>query len=137
MAKVFLDTNVLVYAIDRRAPAKRKRALEVIEGLARSRSGVISTQVLQEFYAAATRKLGVDPLAAKSNVRHFRNFDIVQVTPDMIEDAIDCSILNQTSFWDGLIVTAAAIAGCTELLSEDMNAGQSLLGVTITNPFTA
>lgn len=96
---------------------------------------MISTQVLQEFYSAATRKLGIEPLTAKQHIRDFRIFDIVQVTPSIIEDGIDCSILNQISFWDGLILSSAATAGCAEALSEDLSDGQTICGVKIRNPF--
>jgi predicted nucleic acid-binding protein len=96
---------------------------------------VISTQVMQEFYVAATRKLGVPPLAAKGVLKTFSVFDTVQVSPAIIQDAVDCSILNQLSFWDSLILAAAASAGCSTVLSEDMNPGQVVLGVKVQNPF--
>ena len=133
--RVFIDTNVLVYSIDRADPAKRKQALDWIATLARTGAGVISTQVLQEFYSAATRKLGVAPLVAKEHVRDFRIFDTVVVTHEIISEGIDFSILDQLSFWDGLIVAAATTAGCTELLSEDMSDGRDIRGVTVRNPF--
>ena len=133
--RVFIDTNVLVYSIDRADPAKRKQALDWIATLARTGAGVISTQVLQEFYSAAVRKLGVAPLVAKEHVRDFRIFDTVVVTPEIISEGIDLSILDQLSFWDGLIVAAATTAGCSELLSEDMGDGRDIRGVTVRNPF--
>ena len=133
--KTFLDTNILVYAVDADSPAKRNASRRVIETLAADASGVISTQVMQEFYVAATRKLGIPPLAAKTILKTFSVFELVQVTPALIQDAIDCSVLNSMSFWDSLIVTAAASAGCTRISTEDLNSGQSVLGVTIENPF--
>ena len=135
MSKVFIDTNVLIYSVDKANPEKRAQAIHLIQEHARSRTGVISTQVLQEFYSAATRKLGIQPLQAKQHLRDFQIFDVVTITPEMIEEAVDCSILNQVSFWDGLIVTAASISGCKELLSEDLNHSQSIKGVKIQNPF--
>lgn len=134
-ARSFLDTNVLIYSVDRADPAKQHTALELIARHAKDRTGVISTQVLQEFYSAATRKLGIEPLQARQHLRDFRVFDIVQVIPAIIEEGIDCSILHQLSFWDGLILAAAATAKSTELLSEDLSHGQRLQGVTIRNPF--
>jgi len=134
--KIFLDANILVYAQDQDAPAKRRRSRELIAALAASGSGVISTQVLQEFYVAVTRKMGVDPLAAKSVLHTFSIFEIVQTSPDLIDDAIDCSILNKISFWDALIVAAAASSGCAVVYSEDLNAGQIIQGVRIENPLT-
>jgi predicted nucleic acid-binding protein len=133
--KVFLDTNVLAYAQDAGEPAKRTRSRALIADAAAGGNGVISTQVMQEFFVTATRKLGVAPLAAKSVVKTFRVFEIVQTSPDLIDEAIDCSVLNQLSFWDGLILAAAAASGCATLYSEDLNAGQSVHGVRIVNPF--
>lgn len=135
--KAFVDTNILVYAQDRDAPAKRRRSREVIAELAASGTGVISTQVVQEFYVATTRKMGVDPLSAKGILRTFTAFEITQTSLDLIEDAVDCSILNQISFWDALIVAAAAATGCSTIYSEDLNAGQVFQGVRIVNPFAA
>jgi predicted nucleic acid-binding protein len=133
--KVFIDANILVYAQDAGAPKKQRTSRDVISRLASSADGVISTQVLQEFYVAATRKLGVPPLAAKGILKAFAVFDTVQVSPALIQDAIDCSILNQLSFWDALILAAAASAGCGVVLSEDLNPGQEILGVKVQNPF--
>ena len=133
--RVFLDTNVLVYAHDSRAPRKQRASRALISRLAASADGVISTQVLQEFYVASTRKLGVPALAAKGILKTLTVFDTIQVTPTLIQDAIDCSILNQVSFWDSLILAAASAAGCGVVLSEDLGPGQTILGVTVENPF--
>ena len=132
--RVFIDSNVLAYAQDAASPAKQRASREVISALAGSRDGVISTQVLQEFYVTATRKLGVPPLVAKGVLKTFAVFEIVQVSPVLIQEAVDCSILNQLSFWDALILAAAASAGCSTVYSEDLNPGQSILGVTVKNP---
>ena len=133
--RVFLDSNVLVYAQDAGSAKKQRVSREVIARLSSSAEGVISTQVLQEFYVAATRKLGVPPLAAKGILKTFAVFDTIQVSPALIQDAIDCSILNQLSFWDALILAAASAAGCGVVLSEDLNPGQLILGVKVENPF--
>ena len=135
VARSFLDTNILIYSVDRADPTKQNTALEFIARHAKDRTGVISTQVLQEFYSAATRKLGIEPLQARQHLRDFRVFDIVQVTPAIIEEGVDCSILHQLSFWDGLILAAAATAKSAELLSEDLSHEQKLQGITIRNPF--
>jgi predicted nucleic acid-binding protein len=131
----FIDTNVLIYSVDRADPAKQAIALGLIGRHAKERTGVISTQVLQEFYSAATRKLGIEPIQAREQLRAFRVFDIVQVTPAIIEDGVDCSILNTISFWDGLIVASASAAKCAELLSEDLADRQIIQGVAVRNPF--
>lgn len=133
--KSFLDTNILIYSVDRADSAKQDVAISTIERHAREKTGVLSTQVLQEFYSAATRKLGIEPLEARQLVRDFRIFDTVQVTPELIEEGINCSILNRISFWDGLIVASASIARCSEILSEDLADGQAIQGVRVRNPF--
>jgi predicted nucleic acid-binding protein len=133
--KIFIDSNVLAYAQDKGSPAKQQRSREIIAELGGSGDGVVSTQVMQEFYVAATRKLGIEPLAAKSVVKTFSVFEIVQVTPDLIHDAVDCSILNVLSFRDALVMAAAAAAQCTTVYSEDLNSGQTILGVQVQNPF--
>jgi predicted nucleic acid-binding protein len=132
--KVFLDVNILTYAHDSGTPDKQRRSRDLIAKVGESGDGVISTQILQEFYVAATRKLGVPPLAAKGVLKTFAVFEIVQVTQDLIEEAIDCSILNELSFGDSLVLAAAAAAGCSTLYTEDLNAGQTILGVRIQNP---
>lgn len=132
--KAFLDTNILVYAQDRDSPAKRRRSRDLVAALAQSSTGVISTQVMQEFYVATTRKLGVAPLAAKSVLQTFKMFEIVQTSPDLIDSAIDGSILNRLSFWDALVLAAADASGCSIVYSEDLNPGQTIQGVRIENP---
>lgn len=136
-AKVFLDANILVYAQDKGSPKKQQRSRDLLAELINSGNGVISTQVLQEYYVASTRKLGVAPLAAKAVLKTFSAFEVVQVTPALIQEAVDCSILNQLSFWDSLIVAAADAAGCATLYSEDFNPGQMILGVKVVNPYSS
>ena len=134
--RVFLDTNIFIYAQDAGSPDKQRKSREIIAQLADSGNGVISTQVLQEFFVAATRKLGVEPLVAKGLLKTFAAFDIVQVSTVLIHEAIDCSILNQLSFWDSLILAAAASAGCSVILSQDLNSNQIILGIRVQNPFS-
>jgi predicted nucleic acid-binding protein len=134
--RVFLDTNVLVYAQDSGVATKQSKSRDIIAQLADSGDGVISTQVMQEFFVAATRKLGVEPLAAKGVLKTFAVFEIVQVSPTLIHEAIDCCVLNRLSYWDALILVAASSAGCSTVLSEDLNARQTILGVKVENPFT-
>lgn len=132
--KTFLDTNILVYAVDQGAAKKRDASRHAIEAVVAAGSGVISTQVMQEFFVAATRKLGMPPLAAKTVLKTFSVFEIVQISPELIQDAIDCAVLNTLSFWDALIIAAAASAGCARVFTEDLNTGQMVLGVAIDNP---
>lgn len=133
--RTFIDTNILLYAIDRADPVKQEIAIRLIETHAKNRTGIISTQVLQEFHSAATRKLGIDAKVSRQHLRDFRVFDIVQITPELIETGIDTSLLHQTSFWDGLILAAASAANANELLTEDLSHGQTIDGITVRNPF--
>lgn len=135
MAKVFIDSNVLLYAIDVRDKKKRTLARKRLVDLQRDGQGVLSTQVLQEFFVISTRKMGVDPLFAKRIIESLEHYEVVLVNAELIKSAIDLSILNQLSFWDGLIVSAAASANCSELWSEDLNDGQVIKGIRVRNPF--
>jgi predicted nucleic acid-binding protein len=135
-SRAFVDTNVLVYSADVSQPAKREAARRYLKELLEQRLAVISTQVLQEFYVVATRKGGLAPQHAREMLRHFRrDFQIISVTPDLIETAIDCSIISQLSFWDALLIACAAATNCNELWTEDLNPGQTINGVKIVNPF--
>ena len=133
--QAFFDTNVLVYSVDRDEPVKREIAKNLIKRHMEDRTGIISTQVLQEFYSAATRKLHIPATIARQHVLDFGVFDIVQITPEIIRNGIDNSILHRISFWDGLIVAAASASKASKLLSEDLNDGQSIEGIKVHNPF--
>jgi predicted nucleic acid-binding protein len=100
----FLDTNVLVYADDLDAGDKRERAQTVLAGILAAGDGVLSTQVLQEFFSISTRKLGVDPTIARRKVELLAEMDLVRIDLDLILAAIDLSRLHSFSFWDALIV---------------------------------
>jgi predicted nucleic acid-binding protein len=134
MSKIFLDTNILVYCMDDSDKKRKSRCRNLIKALTGHVHGVISTQVLQEFYVTATKKLRADPLTVKDILHSFRRFETVIVTPDTIRDAIECSLVNRLSFWDSLIVTAAESANCERLWTEDLNDGQIIRGVRIENP---
>jgi predicted nucleic acid-binding protein len=132
---IFIDTTILIYGLDKHDPEKQKKARELLKRAAMEHSGVISTQVLQEFYVAVTRKLGVDPLPAKEMVHSFRNYETVLITVEIIKDAIDCSILQRISFWDSLILIAGEKALCEMIWTEDLNNGQIIKGIKVINPF--
>ena len=134
MSKVFLDTNILLYSLDQADAAKMAKCRGLIRRLTAESMGVISTQVMQEFYVAATSKLGADPLLTKDILRSLERFETVVVSPTLIKDAIDCSIINRLSFWDALIVVSAESAQCEILWTEDLNHGQIIRGVRIENP---
>lgn len=131
----FLDTNVVVYADDHDAGAKRTRARELLADALASGEGVISTQVLQEFFVTVTRKLNVDPAIARRKVEILAEMDVVLIDRELILGAIDLHRLHSLSLWDALVVRAAAVAGCGVLLSEDLQDGQVIDGVRIEDPF--
>ncbi|MFH0919431.1 MAG: PIN domain-containing protein [Fibrobacterota bacterium] len=135
MSKVFVDTHVLVYAFDQADSIKMKTARQCLYTLEKNGNGVISTQVLQEFYVALVQKLKVDPLSTKAVLHSFRHFETIQITSDLIEEAVDCSVLKKYSFWDSLIVVCAEQARCQTLWTEDFQHGQVVRGVKIVNPF--
>ena len=134
MAKIFIDTNILIYSMDPFDPEKRQRCRALLKTLKDDLRGVISTQVMQEFYVAATKKLGAEPLVVKDILSAFERFETVVIMPDIIKEAIDCGIINRLSFWDALIVAAAESANCGKLWTEDLNDGQVIRGVRIENP---
>ncbi|HEX7836633.1 MAG TPA: PIN domain-containing protein [Kofleriaceae bacterium] len=133
--RVFIDTNVVIYACDRAAGDKRVRAREVLAPLLRERRAVISTQVLQEFFAAGTRKLHMPADQARRHVEKWSKLDVVVIRPETVLGAIDLHRLHTLSFWDALVIKSAGVAGCGRLLSEDLNHGQVIDGVAIENPF--
>jgi len=131
----FFDTNVLIYADDNSAPAKRRRALDVIAEHRRARTGVLSIQVLQEYFVTVTRKLHVDARVARRKVELLAEFDVV--APDVADvlAAIDLHRLHELSFWDALIVRTAKQGGCSVLLSENLQDAGQIEGTRIMNPF--
>ena len=135
--RIFLDTNILVYADDLDAGSKNTIARGVIESAFTNGNGVLSTQVLQEFFVVATRKLGVDAAVARRKIELLSTLDVVLIDVDQILAAIDLHRLNTISFWDALIISCAKTAGCARVLTEDLHDGQVISGVRITNPFAS
>jgi predicted nucleic acid-binding protein len=135
--RVFVDTNVLVYAYDASAGPKREAAKKLLIDLWESGLGVISTQVIQEFFVTVTRKLPkrMDSHVARNVVEDLLKWDVVIVDGPMMLDAIDLQIRQPVSFWDALIIAAAVRRGCGFLLSEDLKHGMKIHGVTVRNPF--
>lgn len=134
-ARSFFDTNILIYTDDKAAPAKQRRALSLVEEHRRAGSGVVSLQVLQEYFVTVTRKLHIEPRIARRKVELLAEFDVA--TPDLTDilAAIDLHRLHGFSFWDALILRAAQQSGCKVLLSEDMQDMREIDGVEIVNPF--
>lgn len=133
----FVDTNVLVYPHNESDRSKSVRAAGVLDELWESRAGIISTQVLIEFYNVATRKL--DPPMPKSEARDlvavYAHWRVVRVDPIMIIAAAELEQEETLSFWDALIVEAAQREGAQWLLTEDMQDGRSFGDLRVRNPF--
>jgi predicted nucleic acid-binding protein len=136
-APVFVDTNVLLYAVDEAEPLKHHEALEWRAHLWRSRRGRLSFQVLQEFYVQALRKNPKRAAAARAEVRDLLAWEPVPIDGGVIEGAWDLQDRYRLSFWDALIVAAARTAECAYLLTEDLSHGQVLDGVLVVSPFKA
>ncbi len=133
----FVDTNVLIYAHDRDAGLKHERARELLIRLWNDGNGCLSTQVLQEFFVNVTKKIP-QPLPtpmAREVIGTYLPWVRVATDGEMVLRAAEIADVWQTSFWDGMIVAAAERAGALELLSEDLQHGQQLAGVTVVNPF--
>lgn len=135
MARSFIDTHVLVYADDQDSGAKRERALLLLDENIRAGTCVFSTQVLQEFFVIATKKLGIPATTARQRVELLSTQDVVPIDTELILAAIDLHRLHSFSFWDALILRAAKIGGCTRVLTEDLQDGQVIDGVRVENPF--
>ena len=134
--KTFIDTNVLLYAYDSDAGNKHLAAKSLLEELWENRSGVLSTQVLQEFYVNVTRKIA-KPLA-RATARTIVDSYAVWCTDITFADigaAFRIEDQARINFWDALICAAALKSGAERILSEDLNAGQKIAGVRIENPF--
>ena len=134
-ARSFFDTNVLVYADDKAAPAKQRSALDLVAEHRRAGTGVLSLQVLQEYFVTVTRKLHVDPSIARRKVELLAEFDVAAPQVSDVLAAIDLHRLHGFSFWDALVLRAAKQAGCSVLFSEDLQAAREIDGVEIVNPF--
>ena len=133
----FVDTNVLVYAHDRSETDRRPIAQATLDDLWRTRTGTLSTQVLSEFYVVATRKF--DPpmsrRAAREVVGAYTTWPAVQVDAALILTASALEERHTLSFWDALIIEAAARSGARRLLSENLQAGRRIRNLTVENPF--
>ena len=138
IVKIFVDTNVLVYAYDRGAGPKHAQALGLVENLWKDGNGVLSTQVLQEFYVNVRRK-AQKPIShdqAQALITDYLSWDPVVNDGATLLEAIDVERRYQLSFWDAMIVVAAQKSGASVLFSEDFNDGQKFGSVQIQNPFS-
>jgi predicted nucleic acid-binding protein len=133
--RTLIDTNVLVYAADPKEPEKRRVAKRVLSGLLNGNEAVFSTQVLQEYFSSLTRKLGFSADVARGQVEVLAQMEVIGVDAEMVLAAIDLCRLRKVSIWDALIIRAAIAGGCTRLLTEDLNHGETFDGVKVENPF--
>jgi len=134
--KVFIDTNVLIYAHDADAGEKQQIAKGLLRGLWLERTGALSVQVLQEFYVNVTRKIA-SPMPKELARLVVTSYAIwcAETTTAEITAAFRIEDESQIGFWDALIISSAAKSGASRILSEDLNAGQRIAGILVENPF--
>jgi predicted nucleic acid-binding protein len=132
----FVDTSILVYAHDRSAGEKHRRAKDLVESLWRDRSGVVSTQVLQELCVSLRRKAGrpLDVKATRDLVADYLSWHVVVNNGESVLEALELEDRYQLSFWDALVVAAAQASGAEVLYSEDLSDGQVYGTVRVVNP---
>lgn len=132
---VFVDSNVLIYAVDESHPQKHEAARLWRSELWKSRRGRISFQVLQEFYANVDRKWPAARESVQAEIRNLITWRPVEMDGEMLEDGWRIQSRYKLSLWDSLIVAAAKVASCRYLLTEDFQEGQEMDGVVVVNPF--
>jgi len=133
----FLDTNILVYAYDRSAGNKHSLAVQLMEGCWKNENGRLSIQVLQEFFVMVTRKIAtpLDHQTAQQIVADLANWRLHAPEASDLLQAINLQQSYQLAFWDAMIMQSATSLGCKQLLSEDLNHGQTYGDVQVINPF--
>lgn len=131
----FIDTNVLVYAEASDAPVKQRIALALLKGLYEEGCGVLSTQVLQEYCNVALKRLKLPAHYVRSQLALYEQFEVVQVTPDIIRAGLDLHQTRSVSFFDSIVLASAHLSGCSVIWTENLNTGEVVNGVTISNPF--
>ena len=136
--KAFIDSNILIYAHDTHDPRKHVIAQALLADLLQSRTGLLSPQVLQEFYVNVTRKVAV-PLPKGIAREIVEDFSILCVNTTAADVTAAFRIENESkiSFWDALICASALKSGAQTIYSEDLNHGQEIAGICIENPFFA
>jgi predicted nucleic acid-binding protein len=131
----FFDTNILIYTDDAFLPEKHARAITLFTDHRARGAVVVSLQVLQEYYAVVTRKLGFAAELAQRKVEMLAQGNVVRFEARDVIAAIELHRLSRISFWDAMIVHAARIAGATVLYTEDLQHGGVIGGVPVVNPF--
>lgn len=135
--KCFIDTNIIIYANDASDKEKQVVALAQVAELMKSGSGVISTQVLQEYAHVALNKLHQrQDVILRQLILLEEGLEVIQQTPALIRRSVEIKSTYQINFWDACIISAAEFAKCHSILSEDMNNGQFYSGIAMSNPFS-
>jgi predicted nucleic acid-binding protein len=134
--RTLIDTNVLVYADSADERVKQRKAIAAIKALRAQGHAVLSTQVLNEYVNVALRRLKLPAPLLRERLAFYGGFDIVPVTVELIEGALNQHVLHGTSYFDALILQAAIVSGCEQLLTEDMSTGAVFGGVRIVDPFS-
>jgi predicted nucleic acid-binding protein len=136
--KVFVDTNIIVYAYDASAGEKHEKAFRLMEDLWNSGVGIISSQVLQEFFVIITKKIRkpLDITIAKDIVKDLLKWETIMINGNLILEAIDIHKKHKFSFWDSIIIASALEGGAQVISSEDFPDLQTVKGVVMRNPFT-
>lgn len=136
-ARTFVDTNVLVYAVDAANPTKQERALSILASPTDEWTLVISPQVLSEFYVVVTRRLAqpLEPAEAERCIHELLRLPVVQTDSDTVLTAIEVAREHRLSLWDAQILIAARTGGCSRLWTEDLQDGFELGGVRVEDPF--
>jgi len=135
MSAEFVDTNILIYAHDGGAGSKHEQAVELLERLFDDRSGALSTQVLCEFYAAATKKLSMTSQEAEAVLSDLANWTVHRPAHADLLKAARLHRRYQIGWWDALIVQSATDLDCSVLWTEDLHDGQRYGAVTARDPF--
>ncbi len=135
--RVFIDTNLWAYRLDKREADKARRIAGWLHALAREHEIVVSTQVLIELRAVLTRKFKppMSPRNVRAALEALAQFDVVATDANLVLDAHEMAEREQLGWFDALIVEAAIRSGCERLYSEDFSHGRTVADLTILNPF--
>ncbi len=137
--RVFLDTDIIVYAYDREAARKHEIARDLLIDLWNTGDGVLSAQILEEFYVTVTKKIKfpLPPTSAREIVEDLLTWEIVANDGEAVLEAIDLQTSEKISFWDALVIAAAIKGGAEILLSEDLSHGRKFGNLVVRNPFAS